>query len=94
MPEIRMDLSTKRYRNHRQKQQYKCRYRNIPHELIITIIINIYSIIIRIEMLKEYDYLFKIVIIGNSSVGKSSLLVRYTVNPKSNVRMTSLMKLI
>ena len=26
---------------------------------------------------KEYDYLFKLVIIGNSAVGKSSLLVRF-----------------
>lgn len=29
-------------------------------------------------MNKEYDYLFKIVITGNSAVGKSSLLLRFT----------------
>lgn len=28
---------------------------------------------------EAYDYLFKIVIIGDSSVGKSNLLLRYTV---------------
>jgi len=27
---------------------------------------------------KEYDYLFKLVIIGNSGVGKSSILLRYS----------------
>lgn len=33
------------------------------------------------KMLSEdaYDFLFKIVIIGDSSVGKSNLLLRYTV---------------
>jgi len=29
-------------------------------------------------MSKEYDYLFKLVIVGNSGVGKSSLLMRYS----------------
>jgi Ras-related protein Rab-1A len=28
-------------------------------------------------MIREYDYLFKIVIVGNSSVGKSSILRRF-----------------
>jgi len=32
------------------------------------------------EYQREYDYLFKILIIGASAVGKSSLLIRFTDN--------------
>lgn len=29
-------------------------------------------------MIKEYDYLFKLVIVGNQGVGKSSLFLRFS----------------
>ena len=29
---------------------------------------------------QEYDYLFKLLLVGNSSVGKSSLLLRFSEN--------------
>merc|ERR1711957_55675 len=35
------------------------------------------KIIININMQSEYDYLFKVLLIGSSGVGKSSLLVRF-----------------
>lgn len=31
-------------------------------------------------MNQDYDYLFKLLLIGNSSVGKSSLLLRFSDN--------------
>ncbi len=36
-----------------------------------------YLLDINLQMIREYDYLFKIVIVGNSSVGKSSILRRF-----------------
>lgn len=33
----------------------------------------------------EYDYLFKLVLIGDSGVGKSNLLSRFAVSVSSNV---------
>ena len=32
------------------------------------------------NMNQDYDYLFKLLLIGNSSVGKSSLLLRFSDN--------------
>lgn len=34
--------------------------------------------LVDIYMIKEYDYLFKLVIVGNQGVGKSSLFVRFS----------------
>jgi Ras-related protein Rab-1A len=38
----------------------------------------------------EYDYLFKIVIIGNSAVGKSSLLMRFTDDSFSETHLATI----
>ena len=38
------------------------------------------------EELDEYDYLFKIVLLGDSGVGKSNLLTRFTKNQASPAR--------
>jgi GTPase SAR1 family protein len=34
--------------------------------------------------MEKYDYLFKLLLCGNIEVGKSSLLMRYTVNNNNN----------
>ncbi len=35
---------------------------------------------------KDYDYLFKLVLIGDSGVGKSCLLLRFAVSKQKNKR--------
>lgn len=35
----------------------------------------------------EYDYLFKLVLIGDSGVGKSNLLSRFTVNIENELKL-------
>jgi Ras-related protein Rab-1A len=39
---------------------------------------------------REYDYLFKLVIIGNSGVGKSSVLIRFTDDKFSESYITTI----
>jgi len=41
-------------------------------------------------MSREYDYLFKLVIVGNSSVGKSSLLLRYADDMFNETYLTTI----
>ena len=41
-------------------------------------------------MIKEYDYLFKLVIIGNSGVGKSSLLLRFADDEFNDSYLTTI----
>ncbi len=39
---------------------------------------------------KEYDFIFKIVLIGDTSVGKSSLLVRFSDDQFSDTYVTTI----
>ena len=39
---------------------------------------------------KDYDYIFKIVLIGDTSVGKSSLLVRFSDDQFSDTYVTTI----
>ena len=41
-------------------------------------------------MNREYDYLFKIVIIGSTGVGKSSLLIRFSDDSFSSSYLTTI----
>eukprot|EP01017_Pseudomicrothorax_dubius_P009510 TRINITY_DN1323_c0_g1_i4.p1 TRINITY_DN1323_c0_g1~~TRINITY_DN1323_c0_g1_i4.p1 ORF type:complete len:253 (+),score=44.26 TRINITY_DN1323_c0_g1_i4:74-760(+) len=43
-----------------------------------------------IKMQREYDHLFKLVIIGNSGVGKSSLLLRFADDAFSDTYLTTI----
>ena len=38
----------------------------------------------------EYDYLFKVVVIGDSGVGKSSIFTRYTKNMYNDMFITTI----
>jgi Ras-related protein Rab-1A len=42
------------------------------------------------ETTREYDYLFKLVIIGNSGVGKSSVLLRFSDDQFSESYLTTI----
>ena len=58
---------------------------------LIKYIIYFYYFIFRFHiMIKEYDYLFKLVIIGNSGVGKSSLLLRFADDSFSDSYLTTI----
>lgn len=39
---------------------------------------------------REYDYLFKLVIVGNSGVGKSSILLRFADDSFSESYLTTI----
>jgi Ras-related protein Rab-1A len=39
-----------------------------------------FKFVIQMSLNQDYDYLFKLLLIGNSSVGKSSLLLRFSDN--------------
>lgn len=41
-------------------------------------------------MIKEYDYFFKLVIVGNTGVGKSALLLRFSDDTFSDSYMTTI----
>lgn len=41
-------------------------------------------------MIKEYDYFFKLVIVGNTAVGKSALLLRFSDDTFSDSYMTTI----
>ena len=39
---------------------------------------------------KDYDYMFKLILVGAASVGKSQILLRYTKNEFSELSQTTL----